>query len=481
MLATMLMSCLLGSLGVQTDDGRADGRPNIVIIVSDDQGHGDVSCFGGDIPTPSIDRIAVEGARWTDWYVAAPVCTPSRYALMTGRHPQRSRGGLSGVLMILDGTHDSRGLTSEEPTFARVLGESGYSTSLIGKWHLGHGDASGWPTAQGFDSFYGARGGCIDYFRHGYGHHPDWFRNDETLNETGYSTDLLTDEAVRQIRGHDTQQPMLMVLSYNAPHYGKTRDHRVGQNEHTLLTRTHGEYEIEGENGGEPFRVSNSLQARAEDLARLDAIGFEGDEKRRHFAAMVMAMDDGIGRVLEALDDSGLADNTLVVFFADNGADETVSSAGSSGEYRGAKHSLWEGGVRVPCVMRWPGRIEAGSVVNAPASAMDLPKTLASLAGVGGEATSSFLDSLDISGLIRGNPIERAETVERLNDRPLVWALGQAGAIRLGRWKLLGESLFDLANDPSEAHDLANEHPKLAEELASRRRRVMFQYPDFDF
>ncbi len=445
-------------------------RPNIIIIVSDDQGHGDVAHFGGDIRTPNIDRIATEGATWTDWYVAAPVCTPSRFALLTGRHPQRSKYGLASVIMILDESHNAKRIADDEPTFAGALQQAGYQTALVGKWHLGHGGSEAWPTAHGFDSFYGTRGGCIDFFRHGYGDRPDWFRQNQPLDEPGYATDLLTDEAVRIIEERNPDQPLLMVLSYNAPHYGKTRDDEVPEptgansetNERTLLTKLHGTYQ--DDEGGQ-FRVSNSLQAKTVDMDRLDRIGFTGDNKRRHFAAMVVSMDDGIGRVLDALDRQSIADNTLVIFFADNGADETVSSAGSSGPYRGAKHTLWEGGIRVPCAMRWPNQIAPGTVISAPGSAMDIPATLAAIGGVKAEASAAFLDSFDFSPLFRNDESAQQQTIEQLNHRPLIWVRGNSRAIRLGQWKMVGDQLFNLETDPGEQHAETPEDPHLVAEM----------------
>ena len=197
-------------------------RPDIVLIVADDLGWGDVSFLdAADIQTPAIDSLAGSGAILTDFHAGAPVCTPSRYAMFTGHHSWRSRGGLGGVLMMFDPSHRARGFKEDERTFAESLEKLGYDTMLAGKWHLGHGGAEVGPLANGFDGFVGCRGGCIDYFTHSYATVPDWWRDDEPVVEEGEATDLIADAAAEFIQEHgkdgDDDDPFLLVVSFTAP------------------------------------------------------------------------------------------------------------------------------------------------------------------------------------------------------------------------------------------------------------------------
>ncbi len=426
-----LASLTLLALVSCTSTPRTD-RPNIVLIVSDDQGWDDVSCYGGSVPTPWIDSIARDGARLTDFYVASPVCTPSRFSLLTGRLPNRSRDQLLGPLMFAEGRDRTRGIRPGETTLAALLKTRGYRTALVGKWHLGHGDPAFLPTRHGFDSFYGHTGGCIDYHTLRYGNLPSWYRGEELVEESGYATDLLSDEAVRFLEGQSAEQPFFLYLAYNAPHFAKSWDEGKRDFAHTL-------------------------QAKPEDLASFAHVE---DEDRRVFCAMVKAMDDGIGRVLAALDRRGLAGDTLVVFICDNGADPVYG--GSNSPLRGRKHTLWEGGIRVPCVMRWPGRIASGTTVDQPASALDFVPTVCALLDI--ETDGLPLDGIDLGPvLLDGKRVERDLFFER----------GFDAAFRRGDWKLVRDrdappALFNLRDDRSETRDLAARRPeKLAELLAA--------------
>ncbi len=429
--------------------------PNIVLLIADDMGLGDVGAFGGDLPTPSIDRLSDEGARLTRFYVAAPVCTPSRYALFTGRYPHRSRGGLNKVGMMLDPKHASHGLHEQERTIAEQLRNRGYATSLIGKWHLGHGSADHLPTRHGFDSFYGMAGGCVDFYTHSYGPVPDWYRGEKPHVEDGeerYATRLLGHEAVRQIKGREGDQPFFLTVSFNAPHYGKSVEGGAFPDGSTLFTRSAGEHERDGTT----YSLYNSLQAPPETLARFAHIQ---DEKRRFYAAMVAELDEAIGSVLNALDAEGLSDDTLVLFFADHGADETVSNAGSNRPLRGAKHSTWDGGLRVPALLRWPERVPAGIDLEQVSSALDLLPTLLGISQSPlTEAQGSELDGIDLgSAWFEGQPIPRE----------LVW-YGRGGAILRWPWKLRLGSLYHLEEDPGERTNRAADEPSLAAELGAR-------------
>jgi len=414
----------------------AADRPNILLIFADDLGINDVSCYGSEIPTPHIDSIARDGLKLDQFYVASSICTPSRFGLLTGRYPNRSRDNLLGALMFLLERDDHRGIRAGETTIATVLKQQGYRTALIGKWHLGHTDHETLPRQHGFEHTYGSHGGCVDYFTLKYGWKPDWFRNAEPLEEEGYATDLITDEAVRYLKQHKKKDPFFMFLSYTAPHYGK------GWNEETK-------------------ELSNILQAKPGDRARFKHIT---DTNRLEYAAMVAAMDDGIGRVLKTLKRQNLDKNTLVIFTSDNGGDPRYG--GNNKPFRGRKAQLFEGGIRVPCVMRWPGKIKPGSVSQQPVIALDFFPTFAALAGAG---TSGYsLDGTDISPvLFQGKQFER----------DLFWRLPNADAFRRGNWKYVRtgkeEMLFDLGNDPTESNNLAKKKPELLRELKQAHSRVV--------
>jgi len=318
-----------------------------------------------------------------------------------------------------------------------VLQQQGYRTALIGKWHLGHGNVGFLPPSHGFDSFYGHTAGCIDFFTMRYGIKPDWYRNEQLSDETGYATDLITDEAVRFLKEQQSDQPFFLYLPYNAPHYGKGYD--PGKRE-----------------------VTNIMQAKPEDLARVHEIE---DPTRRVFAAMVLSLDDGIGRVLAALKQRGLSDNTLVLFMTDNGGDPDYG--GSSGPLRGEKGTLFEGGIRVPCLIRWPGKLKAGATCTSVCSSLDLFPTFCRLCGA--DASQLPLDGIDLTPLLlEGKPPK---------DRELFWELSRGVALRQGSWKYLRtadgeEYLFNVVDDPYEKSNLAERQPDVFARLKARHAQV---------
>ena len=408
--------------------GFAADHPNIVLIFSDDQGVNDVGCYGSEIPTPHIDRIAREGIKFNQWYSASAICTPSRFGLLTGRNPSRSKHQLLSALMFMADEHKATGIQPGETTIASVLKGSGYHTALIGKWHLGHGNKSLLPTRHGFDTFIGHTGGCIDFFTMTYGIIPDWYHQDEHVRENGYATELITYEAVRYLRERRRDdKPFFLYLAYNAPHFGKGWSPKAK----------------------EPVNI---MQARAQDLKRVGGID---DKIRREFAAMTLALDDGIGRVMNALDVNGLSDNTLLIFLTDHGGDPTYG--GSNLPLRGDKATLFEGGIKVPCVMRWPGRIKAGTESDAMVWSIDLFPTFARMAGV--DTGRMKLDGRELFPVF--------DSDADWQDRTLFWELGAHAelkrkpwmALRQGDWKYLvtprdGEFLFNIANDPNEKKNL---------------------------
>lgn len=423
-------------------------RPNIILIFTDDQGFQDVGCYGSEIPTPAIDSLARDGLKFESWYVASSICTPSRFGLLTGRHPSRSRDRLLGALMFLGKRDADRGLRQGEVIFPARLRDAGYHTALVGKWHLGHGRKEFLPTRHGFHSFFGHTGGCVDFFTMRYGNRPDWYRGEQHVEVTGYATEVITDEAVRFLETRDGDQPFFLKIAYNAPHFGKGWD--AGND-----------------------RVVNLLQPHPDDLPRVAAVK---DYERRQFAAKVVSLDDGVGRVLKTLEKTGLAANTLVIFMTDHGGDPNFG--GGNLPLRGSKATLFEGGIRVPCLMRWPGKIRAGTTTDAVTSALDIHPTLCRLAGIDLDGVS--LDGRDLSSLLL-----RGEEPEGLTERELFWELGvqeELGrrawlAVRHGRWKFLrspsaGELLFDLEGDPAEAIDLSGRHPEIFERLKRRAHEL---------
>ncbi len=404
-------------------------KPNILLIFTDDQGTNDVGCYGSEIPTPNIDRLASEGVRFTQWYSASAICTPSRFGLLTGRNPSRSRHQLLSALMFMADEHKQTGIQPGETTIAAKLKTAGYHTALIGKWHLGHGDKSLLPTRHGFDKFIGHTGGCIDFFTMTYGDIPDWYHQERHVPEDGYATDLITDEAVAHLTERRAKdQPFFLYLAYNAPHFGK------------------------GYSPKDKAPV-NLMQPKADAIKRVSSID---DKIRREFAAMTVSLDDGVGRVLGALKRLDLERDTLVIFLTDHGGDPTYG--GSNLPLRGDKATLFEGGIKVPCIMRWPGRIKPGAQSNALLCSLDLFPTFCQLAGT--ETHDAKLDGRDISPVLFDNA--------DWQDRTLFWELGAHAelerkpwsAVRSGKWKYLqtpssGEFLFDLENDPYEERDLS--------------------------
>ncbi len=396
-------------------------RPNLLLVFSDDQGYHDVSCYGSEIPTPNIDSIARNGVKFEQFYSAAPVCTPSRYGLLTGRYPARSRDRLLNALM----PPSPKGIHPGETTLAEVLKQHGYRTALIGKWHLGSAKPEFLPNRHGFDHYDGFLHGCIDYFDFTYGGMPSWFRNEKPFTPPrGYTTNYLTDQAIAWLR-RNQPNPFFLYLPYNAPHYGKgAYDPKTG-------------------------KASNVLQAPEEYLRRFAHIQ---DEKRRVYAAMVAALDDNIGRLLQSLRELRLEENTLVVFISDNGG--ATGFGGVNTPLRGHKSQLFEGGIRVPAVMQWKGRIAPGRRLRQPAGSVDLFLTFCALAGISPPAN---LDGRDLRPVLFENRAFERDLFWR-TERDEAYLLGDRKYIRAGDGQ---EFLFDLARDPRETDNLIGDAPAL--------------------
>jgi len=407
-------------------------RPNIVVIVADDLGWKDVGFHGSDIKTPNIDQLAAGGVRLEQFY-AEPMCTPTRAALMTGRYPFRY--GLQTAVIPAAGTY---GLATDEWLLPQALADAGYETAIIGKWHLGHADPKFWPRQRGFDYQYGPLIGEIDYFDHKVQGVVDWYRNGKVVEEEGYSTKLLGDDALRLIEAHDTSRPLFLYLAFNAPH--------------------------------------TPYQAPKEYLDRYSQID---DPSRRAYAASITAMDDQIGRVLGALDAKKMRNDTLILFMSDNGGTRDPMFSGAiadvsrakipcdNGPYREGKGTNYEGGTRVVAIANWPGRIPAGVTVDEMIHVVDIYPTLVGLAG-GSTDKSKPLDGKDVwATLASGKPSPRTEVV--YNIEPF------RAAIRQGDWKLLWRvtlpqsvELYDIAKDPSERNNVADQHPEIVAALQKR-------------
>jgi len=404
-------------------------RPNIVYIMADDLGWADVGFHGSDIKTPTIDKLAQDGVRLEQFYVQ-PMCTPTRAALMTGRYPLRY--GLQTLVIPSALTY---GLPTDEWLLPQALKEAGYTTAIFGKWHLGHAKREFWPTQRGFDYQYGAQLGEIDYYTHKVGGKIDWFRNNKMVDEKGYVTTLIGDDAVRFIDKQSAAKPFFMYVAFTAPHT--------------------------------PFQAPQEYIDRYKNIA---------DQNRRTYAAMITAMDDQIGRIVGALNKRGLRQNTVIIFHSDNGGNRSAHLSGesevkgalpaSNGPYRGGKGDLYEGGTRVPSLINWPGKLKPG-INNQVIHIVDYYPTLAKLAGAS-TAKSKPLDGLDVwSTISEGKPSPRTEVVYNVELF--------RGAVRKDDWKLVWKTtlpskieLFNLAQDPYEKNNVAEQNPEKVRELQKR-------------
>jgi arylsulfatase A len=424
----------------------AQQSPNIIIIYVDDMGYGDLSSYGGEIPTPNIDGIAKQGIRFTGFY-AQPVCTPSRYSLLTGKTPQRSRHGLTFALM----PDDKNYLDTTEHTIAWYLKQKKYCTGMVGKWHLGSADHNTRPTQYGFDYFSGTMGGCIDYFNHNYGSMGnDWFVNNKPVKEEGYSTDLLTNHAKEFIHANKNGQPFFLYLAYNAPHYGKTDTTQI---QPYTLKLSDAKYK--------GFNDINSLQAPETYLKRFAYIS---DPYRRAYAAMVASLDDNVGRLLNWLEEMTLLGNTMIWFISDNGGySKSYNAHASNGALRGQKGQLWEGGIRVPGMVMWKNKIKPGLVSHSPVCNMDLLPTLAAIIGNTQMLSSSTIDGIDISPVI----FEQREP-----ERELYWKFNNQTAFRHGKWKLVnGKELYNLETDAGENQNVADKFQGIVTDLLKAQQK----------
>lgn len=397
-------------------------QPNVIFVMADDLGYGDIGCYGNQaIETPHLDRLASTGVKCLDFHSNGAVCSPTRAALMTGRYQQRS--GVSGVITAL--SHRDKGLALDQWTIAEAMKQQGYTTAMFGKWHLGY-DPKFNPTQQGFDEFQGFVSGNVDYHRHiDQEGHFDWWSQEKLQDDPGYITDLISDYGVEFIR-RKKDQPFMLMLTHGAPHSP------------VQVRETPG------------FRVIGKLAKRQPRQPR------HADLKAAYHE-MIEILDEGIGKIVAEVDAQGLREQTLIVFCSDNGP---AGSRGSSGPYRGSKGSVYEGGHRVPGIFNWPGTLPAATECNTTILTMDLLPTFVDLAGRNSSPPRA-LDGISVLAALRGDRIERD---------PLFWQHKAGKSVRDGNWKLVTKGskveLFDLAVDRSEKNNVAPEHPEKVERLS---------------
>jgi arylsulfatase A-like enzyme len=405
--------------------------PNVVIVFTDDQGYGDVGCYGAEgYETPHLDRMAREGMQFTDFYVAAPVCTPSRAALMTGCYPKRL--GLAYRVLF---PYSVTGLNPEEITLAEILKGQGYTTAIIGKWHLGHHDTF-LPTRQGFDYFFGTPY-SNDMNNHYYAQQAfqapplPLYRQEEVIErdpDQHYLTRRYTEEALRFIDDHQ-EGPFFLYLAHNMPH--------------------------------RPMMASET---------------FEGTTEHGLYGDVIAEIDWSVGQVLGKVRDLGLDEQTLVIFTCDNGPVVRAGMqlgyrSGSAGPLRGQKNTTWEGGMREPCLMRWPGKIPAGAVCSEVATTMDILPTVATLAGAQ-PPSDRIIDGRNIWPLMQGVPDAKSP-----HEAFYYYRDDRLQAVRSGPWKLHvyrpewenakdhPPLLYNLREDIGETEDVAGQHPDVVARL----------------
>jgi arylsulfatase A-like enzyme len=426
----VIKTTALGSLAFAAglDDVFGQSRtapPNIIYIMADDMGYADVSCYGRpDMKTPNVDAIAARGVRFLQGYANSAVCTATRTALITGRYQYRLRLGLEEPLSV---GNQVVGLPPAHPTLPSQLKKAGYSTALVGKWHLGFLPDYG-PLKSGYDHFYGFRSGGIDYYRHeGTDHQPDFWDDDLPIEKVGYATDLFGDRAVDVVNQFArANKPFFVSLHFNAPHW--------------------------------PWEAPGD-QEEAERLKSRELVALDSGTQKT-YREMIAAMDTQIGRVLKALDDHRLTSNTIVIFTSDNGGERFADTW----PFTGRKMELLEGGLRIPSIISWPARLPQGRTSDQVSISMDWMPTL--LAAAGGVPDPAYpMDGINLLPTLTGAPIQ---------PRTLFWRFkGNAQrAIRDGDMKYLkmreNTFLFNVVSDPMERANLKERQPEVFERLENK-------------
>ena len=407
-------------------------KPNVVLIFTDDQGSMDLSCYGAtDLETPNLDKLASEGIRFTQFYVGAPVCSPSRASLLTGKSPQGAEltGNASGM-------KGNPGMPTEQVTVAEMMKKAGYKTAHIGKWHLGYTPET-MPNGQGFDYSFGIMGGCIDNYGHffywrGPNRHDLWENGKEIYRDGEFFPKMMTQKASKFIM-ENKDQPFFMYYAINTPHY--------------------------------PLQPYEHWREKYAEL----------DMPRRDYAAFMSTTDEEIGNLIRAIDNAGIRENTIIMFLSDHGhsyEERTFGGGGYSGPYRGGKFSLFEGGIRVPAIISWTGGLEQNKVIDEMCLSMDILPTFAELCDI--KSVPQSIEGISFGDVIQGDNPSHHDVA--------YWNLKKQFAVRKGEWKLIGnprdpsdetsinietDSLFlsNLMLDVSESQNLAKENPDKVNEL----------------
>jgi arylsulfatase A-like enzyme len=400
-------------------------RPNVVLIMTDDMGWADIGSYGApDIRTPNIDSLARDGVKLTDFYSNGVLCTPTRAGLMSGRYQQRY--GLEIALPNEGAPEADRGLPATGRTLPRLLKNNGYATALVGKWHLGY-KAEYSPGAHGFDYFFGLKSGYHDYYTHRSGNgKPDLWENDRPIEAAGYMTDLITERAVKFIE-QTAGRPFFIDVAFNAPHW--------------------------------PYQVPDKPSV-APNNGRHVMPGDPNTSTRADYVAMVERVDRGVGEVLRTLERRGLVNNTIVIFTNDNGGEWLANNA----PLFNRKLTVWEGGIRVPALIRWPGRIPAGKVSDQVGITMDLTASILGATGAAVPVDARF-EGINLLPILEGRTPEM--------ERTLFWRTTTGNrsqkAVRRGDWKLVIDGthtfVFNVRTDISERHDLASRRQDIAQKL----------------
>lgn len=439
----MRLKCIPALLAFWLGWAVAAASPNIVLIISDDQGYPDLGCIGGKpLITPGLDKLAAEGVRGTGFYVTWPACTPSRGSVLTGRYPQRN--GLYDMIrndMVNFGhrfdaeeyavsPEMTLGLDVREVTIGDMLEKAGYATGCVGKWDMGQARRF-LPLQRGFDFFYGHGNNGIDYYTHERYGVPSMFRgNHRTEEDKGtYVTDVFRREALRFIGDHAGRRPFFLYLAFNAPHSAST----------------FGEGTVEGGR-----KKAEGVQAPEQYIARYR--GRVEDEKLARYCGALTCMDDAVGAVMEAVDKAGLKEETVFLFLSDNGG----SGNGGNAPLKGSKSTMWEGGLRVPFIARWPGRLPAGKVTDEFLTSLELVPTLLSIAGAK-PPQGVKLDGFDMMPVLRGEV--------KSPRQEMFWQRRADKAARFQNWKWVesgkGRGLYDLSSDLGEKRDLSGDKPEV--------------------
>lgn len=411
-------------------------RPNIVHIIADDLGWNDVGFHGSEIKTPALDQLASESVLLERFYVT-PICSPTRAGVLTGRYPFRF-GIWNGVCSPVT----RHGLPPAEITTPELLKAAGYEQcAILGKWHLGLASTKFHPLRHGFTDFYGHYNGAIDYFSRMRFGELDWHRNYESIDEEGYSTDLLGEAAVELIKRQSTNSPFYLLVAFNAPH--------------SPIQAKASDLERYGfDKDGDRAPNTDAGISKREKFPEYGEAG-KGNSVRQTFAAMTTAMDRNVGKILAALEEGSLANNTLVIFHSDNGGDP--KHGGSNHPLRGNKFTTWEGGVRVPAMIRWPAQLQGGRKVSAVTSYIDLLPTQLAAAD---RPIPANVDGINLLPMLQAGKGEKGGP-----DRMI---LLNKNTIVSNRWKLKDGKVYDLHDDPSEMKESANAPAAIVEALTMR-------------